>query len=77
MPLKYLVNEPQIEEYRRLLSQRPHDWEPSPEEAATIALLQAQVREWSATKTRILTDDEVEAVCNLVGMRPATARPIR
>lgn len=77
MPLKYIVNEPQIEEYRRLLANRPTDWEPSAEDAATIKLLQEQIREWSATRTRTLTDDEVEAVCNLVGLRPALARPPR
>ncbi|MCA9646891.1 MAG: hypothetical protein KC492_39660 [Myxococcales bacterium] len=77
MPLKYMLDEPQIEEYRRLLGERPHDWEPSVEDAGTIALLQWQIREWSATRTRILTDDEIESVCNLVGLRPAPARKPR
>ena len=44
MPLKYLINEPQIEEYRRLLGEHPTDWEPSAEDTATIALLQWQLR---------------------------------
>ena len=77
MPLRYMVDEPQLEEYRRKLADRPTDWEPSDEDAATITLLQAQLREWSATRTRILTDDEVEAACNIVGMHPAPARPLR
>lgn len=77
MPLRFLINEPQIEEYRRLLGQRPPDWTPGPEDAETIRLLQSQIREWSATKTRILTDDEVEAVCQIVGTHPAPARPLR
>ncbi len=77
MPLRYLINDPQIDEYHRKLSQRPSDWIPSAEDAETIRLLQAQIPEWSATKTRILTDEEVEAVCRIVGMHPAPGRPLR
>ena len=47
--MRYLVNEPQIEEYRRRLGERPPNWTPSPEDAETVRLLQSQIREWGAT----------------------------
>jgi hypothetical protein len=73
MPLKYYLSIPQISEWEKRLQEMPDDWTPTEEQAKALRMARAQIAHWWNNTGRILTDDEVERVCNALGMRPAEA----